>query len=96
MYFKNLANQDEAPCDLVIEAEKVNEIPTCNEFTCNFLNRSMTLDVDNSNHGLVLLSWLEETLLLMQPAADWDGDGLPNIHDLNPLGLNSKVMKTIN
>ncbi|MGJ8662277.1 MAG: choice-of-anchor D domain-containing protein [Marinicella sp.] len=67
-------------------------LPTCDIQACNFLNRSMSFAIDDENKALTALAWFEETLALMQPQEDWDADGLPNHHDLNPFGLSYNLL----
>ena len=68
-------------------------LPSCDVESCQFLNRSLDLSPDRSWSARELVAWFEETLILMQPRGDWDGDGLPNHHDLNPFGLPFKLTK---
>ncbi len=74
-------------------AIEIDELPVCDSYACNFYNRSMTLGLDKNLHGAEALVWFEETLVLMQPFGDWDGDGLPNNHDLNPFGIEQNLLE---
>ena len=71
-------------------------LPDCQSNSCQFLGRSWGWQASAQPDLIGLIAWFEETLVLIQPLGDWDGDGLPNHHDLNPLGLSQKVLKEIN
>lgn len=73
-------------------AFNLDDLPNCNNHACNFLNRSLSMDSDQFE-AISLLAWLEETLSMNRPNGDWDGDGLPNRHDLNPFGLSSMLLE---
>ncbi len=68
-----------------------DNLPSCDVESCQFLNRSMDLSRDHVWNINDVIAWFEETLVMVQPNGDWDGDGLPNHHDLNPFGLSQKL-----
>lgn len=70
------------------------EAPKCHELACNFLSRSLSMNSDSLT-AINTLAWFEETLSLLRPLGDWDGDGLPNHHDLNPFGLSQNLLSKI-
>jgi hypothetical protein len=75
-------------------AYDLNDVPECNQQACNFLQRSLSFATDQVN-TVNTLAWFEETLNLLRPLGDWDGDGLPNHHDLNPFGLPEALLSKI-
>lgn len=70
------------------------EVPNCNKLACNFINSSFSTESE-AIEAIDLLAWFEETLSIKRPHGDWDGDGLPNHHDLNPFGLDSELIEKI-
>ncbi len=78
--------------DMAKSSIETDQIPICDVGGCEFFGRAAVMRGDGVISTLV---WFEETLILMKPFGDWDGDGLPNHHDLNPFGLSQRLLDKI-
>jgi hypothetical protein len=86
--------------DLLSEINKLaissDEVIRCEIHRCVFMNQSIPVDLLAPEGALSTVLWsATQTLINQQPHGDWDADGLPNHHDLNPFGLSQSIINAV-